>query len=534
VKPVRKVARKPPPPRRARRELTFEAFARLDRNAVLFLIYLYCLIHWTVRVAVSPVFTMEEAGELLMSQSLQFGYDAREPPLLAWLHAIVMQAPAPVTAPLVLGVKYVLLAAGLSLYYLAARNILTRPGVSAAAVAAWGLTYTVGWNMHEDLVGGAGLMAAMALSLHAVTRILAWRRVRDWAYLGVAMGLGLLTHHLYLTFPLALLGAAMLSPFFREAVRPGLLVLAGGIALVMYAPYAIWLAANSESIAFAVRDFAETWEMDPAWFARVQDGAVNLGRALLSASLPLSIFWATLFWPLWLPIIYPVFSRRSTDEEPHEEALRRLLIAAAVLATFPYLLSVLFGVAQYRNYWLLPVLFTLPIWMFAHVKRAGDFPIAMRGFAALFIFATTAVVAGRFVEWQMDIRTCDEDGCDAYMPVQPWAEALRQAGFEGGTIVGADRHLTGNLRAAFPEARVMDASLAPAAFPPPQIRGACLAVWRNDIVMPSDLMEYLTQQLGAIPRDEGPEGAIRRNLRMSDTKGATLYFNFVPPSEACR
>ena len=43
--------------------------------------------------------------------------------------------------------------------------------------------------------------------------------------------------------------------------------------------------------------------------------------------------------------------------------------------------------------------------------------------------------------------------------------AAAKAGFEQGTIVGADKHLTGNLRGAFPNARVMDASIPPEAFP---------------------------------------------------------------------
>ena len=170
-----------------------------------------------------------------------------------------------------------------------------------------------------------------------------------------------------------------------------------------------------------------------------------------------------------------------------------------------------------------------------HVKRDGEFPIALRAFAAIVIVSIVAVLGGRLVEWQLDIRTCDEsDGCTAYAPITEWAEELRKAGFEGGTIVGADRQLTGNLRAALPEARVLDASLAPAAFPPPRIQGACVAVWRNYTIMPEALHDYLVEQLGTVPEDRGPEGAIRRNLRMSDSKGATLYYYFVQPSADCR
>lgn len=535
MKPARKTPKKPPVRRKkVRRELTFDSFTRLDRNAVLFLIYLYCLVHWAVRVVVGPVFTIEEAGELLMSQSFQPGYDSREPPFVAWLFAGAMRIPE-VHVPAALAIKYVLMAAGLSLYYLAARNILVKPGVSAGAVAAWSLTYVVGWNMHEDLIGAAALMTALSMTLHALSRILAWRRLKDWIYLGFAMGVGLLTHHFYAIFPAAILVAAFVSPFFREAIRPGRLAVAIAIALAMYAPYAVWLGTHFEAILFAIEDFRSNWEMNPEWIARVQGGAVSLGKAAISASLPLSIFWATLFWTMWLPILYPVFARRSTDEEPHEAAWRHILLATAVLTALPYLVSILFGIAAYRTYWLLPVLFPLPIWMFMHVKRAGEFPIALRAYAAIAIISIVAVLGGRFVEWQMDIRTCDEsDGCSAYAPVEDWAEELRNAGFEGGTIVGADRQLTGNLRAIMPEARVLDASLPPAAFPQPHIQGACVAVWRNYTIMPEDLHEYLVEQLGTLPEDRGPEGAIRRNLRMSGSKGATLYYYFVRPSADCR
>lgn len=65
----------------------------------------------------------------------------------------------------------------------------------------------------------------------------------------------------------------------------------------------------------------------------------------------------------------------------------------------------------------------------------------------------------------MEIAMCREGGCRPYTPVKEWAEELKKAGFTEGTIVGADRHLTGNLRAAFPRACVIDAAMPPEAFP---------------------------------------------------------------------
>jgi hypothetical protein len=395
--------------------------------------------------------------------------------------------------------------------------------------------------VHEDLLGATGLMAALSLTLHAFTRILTWRRYRDWAYLGVTLGVGLLTHHLFVVFPAAMLLGIFLSPFFRDAVSLPRLGIALLIAAILYAPYAVWVSTHIGSIGDAARAYAESWEIDSAWFDRVRAGAVSFGRTMLQFTLPLSLFWLMLFWPMWLPVLYPVFARRSTDEEQHETAWRRVMARATVFASLTFLLGVLFGVQIYKGYWMLPALFCAPIWMFAHVKRAGDFPIAIRAFAAVVIAFATLVVAGRFVEWRLEVEMCDES-CRPYAPIPQWAEELRNAGFDYGTIVASDKHLAGNLRGAFPNARVMDASIPPEAFPPPKTDGACLAVWRETVfdeerriaVMPPDLKSYLDEELFASPRDPGAEGAIRRHLRLSDTKAATLYLNFVPPSDACR
>ena len=513
--------------------ISLGSIARLEKSSVLLLIYLYCLVHFVIRVLIAPVFTIEESEQLLLSQSLQFGYTASAPPMLTWIYAGLSTWPG-LSAPLFFAVKYVLLCLGLSFYYLSARNILTSSTASAGALAGLALTYMVGWGFHEDMLNAVALMACMSLSLHALTRILTWRRWRDWVYLGFAMGAGLLTSHIFMIFPVALLAAAMLSSFLRDAVKFRYLGMAFAIALAVDGVYGFWFFTHVDRIPEAFADFAESWSLDPVWINRALNGALNMFETLFSATLPLSLFWATLFWSIWLPILYPVFERRSTNEEPHEVAWRGVLARTPIFASILILGGVIVGVQKFNTYWMLPAVFTIPIWMAAHVKRAGEFPVMSRAFAAIFILLTVGVIAGRFIEWRFEIAMCSEDGCRPYTPVPEWETELRRSGFSVGTIVGADPHLTGNLRAAFPEARVMDAQFAPGAYPEASTNGACLAVWRNETVMPQDLADYLVIELGAQPRDRGPEGAIRRNLRQSYTKASTLYFQFVPPSEACR
>ena len=519
---------------------SLDALVRLDRSAIVSMILLYCVIHWAIRVLVAPIYTVEEAGQLLLSQSFQFGYEARQPPLLTWLYWAATRAGG-ISPPVVFAVKYALLFVGLTFYYLSARNILVRPGVAAAAVAAWALTFQIGWSAHEDLLTGVALMAVLAISFHALTRILTWRAWSDWFYLGVAMGVGLLTHHLFIAFPLAMLVGIMLSPFFRDALSFGRLLLTFLVAALLYAPYVLWVATHIDSVSDAAREYIVSWEIDNAWFERAGNAAAQLGRAFLEFGLPLLLFWMTLFWTLWLPIIYPIFPRRNTDEEPHELAWRKLFVQTAIIGVLVYAISVPMGIQAYKPHWMMPVLFALPVWLFAHVKRAGDFPVAIRGFGAVVVAFVLLVAGGRFVEAQLEIAQCREGGCRPYAPISAWAEALRDAGFQQGTIVGADPHLTGNLRAAFPRARVLDASISPDAFPERQTAGACLVVWRdtrfndtlNVALMPEELSTYMEQELNVILRDKGARGAVRRPLRMSEEKASTLYFQLNRASARC-
>jgi len=51
---------------------SLDAIIRLDRSAIISMIVLYCVVHWAIRVLVAPVYTVEEADQLLLSQSFQF------------------------------------------------------------------------------------------------------------------------------------------------------------------------------------------------------------------------------------------------------------------------------------------------------------------------------------------------------------------------------------------------------------------------------------------------------------------------------
>ena len=72
--------------------------------------------------------------------------------------------------------------------------------------------------------------------------------------------------------------------------------------------------------------------------------------------------------------------------------------------------------------------------------------------------------------------------CPLHIPYPAFAEDIRRAGFERGTIVSHfSRYKNGGiLRPFFPDARIIDLKLLALADPPPNIdAGQCLLIWDN-------------------------------------------------------
>ena len=533
---------------------------------VIGLIIAYCVAHYLIRLFTSPVFSLDEAEQLLMSQSLDLGYRFRHPPLITWIYALADMTVG-LSRPVFFAIKYIIMAVGLIAFYQAARivfrwfdpnSVYLRPrnDLSAAATAAWALVYYPAWGHHEDLMHTVLLFTMLAATLHAFFAALASQTKHDWIYFGATIGLGFLSKYVHIMLPVSLFLAALTIPELARGRtdRNGVyqasrlpvhgVALAIGTALVIIAPYMSWVWVNELSLTHLARDVTAAGGIEQAaqsaspikdaLFAR-RDGVLSLIQALIEFTLPLPVIFLILFWPMWMPYVVPFFPRRHVQEDETDVIWRKLMVRSMLIGVAIYLFVVLLGAQSFKARWMHQVLMPLPIWLFLQVQRSGPYFISMRGFSFMVALFVAGVMGGRFVEWTQDIKGCDVAKCRAYLPVKDWADALREEGFIRGTIVGAEYQLLGNLRYQIREARVLDAEFAYDSFPEPSgDNGACMAVWRGDPSMPLELSSYLVQEMKMPPPDISPQGAIRRNLLMSEDKAAVLYYSFLPTSDTCR
>jgi hypothetical protein len=171
-------------------------------------------------------------------------------------------------------------------------------------------------------------------------------------------------------------------------------------------------------------------------------------------------------------------------------------------------------------------LLLLPIYFFLRVKIAGTTDRANKIFIAFVGVFALAVIGTRVAIYETHADNCRN--CREYWPMPTYADGLRQAGFQQGTILGASNDLAGNLRYRFPQSRVVTPFDPPSVFGPDP-GGQCLVVWDGEGDTPKAALGYLSNVLHAKVTAASMRGDITAKLLTSKKRFATVSYILLPP-----
>ncbi len=483
---------------------------------------LYCVVHFVLRVSLSETIGVDDAIEGVFTQSLAPGYDPRQPPLYTWLLWLVQRVTGPSLISFLI-LKYGLLSATFLLYYRIAQRLFG--DTRYASLTAWSLLllYQIGWNLHEGVTQTQVLMLACTATLY--TFLQASDRGTAWAYmlLGLAVGAGLLAKLSFGAFLACLAVGSLLTPRFRQTLLSPRLLISLATAAAVVSPYAAWL-------------FTGTTELDTVFRSAVGNSNATgylprVGKGLLSAIVTSLGFLSPL-----LPILLLLFPRgllRNAAPPDLDNDIQRLIGFMLLTGLTLLILGVvLAGVGEYKERWLHPFLLVAPLYFFCRVRGADPTVGRIRIYLAVVIGICALVVGLRTAHLVVGPPLCNK--CRPLVPYAKLADALAQAGFATGTIVVRNGNTAGNLRAAFPGARIYvlnNPTYDPPAAPADPGR-RCLVVWpikRDQDGFPKDAGTYLSlspADMQALPfkRAEIPWGHLWRpaNHRVS-TWGYVLF-----------
>ncbi len=401
-----------------------------------------------LRLLLFPGIGGDDGEQLIFAQAFDWGYQLRNPPLYTWI-VIAAQSVVGVGVHTVIIVKLMLLAGIYLTLWRAALRLIAEPRDAALAAAAPMALYYLGWDSlhgfsHSVLV--TLLYAATLLALLRLDEAATWDR---FVGLGVALGLGILSKYAFALFAVALLGAAMFDPHLRGRLTNRQILATLVVAAAIATPHLNWLSAHIQSSP-----------------PDAGGGALKgIGRLIVAAFGFLS--------PLWLFLVAAYWPAVRARKPPLGEARRwcdffeRYFLILAVIAVLGV---IFFQVDRVRTHYMF-VLIPFPLYFLMRFSDA-----ASERFAALLSLAALIVLGGMVAKYLAEPINCER--CQHHIPYPALAAELTNAGFTGGTIF-ADWYpdpLPGNLRARFPDARVISAK-HPTVLPPPRAGGQCLLVW---------------------------------------------------------
>ncbi len=450
--------------------------------------------------------SLDAAEQVLWTQSLRLGYGI-QPPLYTWLQWVMFGVFGVNVTALVL-TKEILIATTAITTYFIAKRIAQNERIAGLTLISFLLIPQFSYESHRDLTHSILACALAALGLYLALKLLEeHRRLRIYLLFGVIAGLGLLAKYSYGLFLLSLCIAMLSLPHARQAMRDRRFWLAVLVAAAMFAPHGFWLwtafdAQIQGQMARKLQPLAETQVV------------TDITRGLFSLATVTAGFFALLIPAYGWAFFFRnrCGSRPAQTQRSHERLLARLLLIQLLLLLG---LVLVFQVSGFKQRWMQPLLFAVPIYLLVQVRPWIN-ELSCRRLVAL------GTVIGFCTLAMLPVRVLLPDAFEGHKrfntPFDALAEDLRHHGFVGGVIATEDHWMGGNLRLQFPDSAIITPSFTPAGAGEP----IALAVWQSE-AMPPPLAELLSKAgaqdlLGQQPR------LIRLRYHYSQRTSATFSY----------
>jgi len=414
----------------------------------------------SLRVFLFPGMGGDDGEQLVFSQFFDWGYQLRNPPLYTWLVMITSSIVGP--SALAVGlVKFPLLAATYLLLWRCALIILDDDRLAAAAALMPLALFYVAWDSIHGYSHSVLAMFLYVAALFLVLRIERHGRTGDFVLLVLVIGAGLLAKYVFALFVVALLGAAVLTPPMRRNLMSWRLLLTMVCAIAVALPHLLWLFTGVGD-ALIVRPEIGF----PEYALGALKGMGRLVVAIVGFLAPLIVFVLLVFPRALAPL--------GVEADNHHMAwLGRfflILFAVAVIALlFPH-------VDRLRTHYMF-VLIPFPLYLVMRVRAAGYDALRIDRFSGFLVALGVLIPIAMIGKFVLEPLKCER--CQHHIPYGQLADGLRAEGFRGGTIF-AYWHpdpIAGNLRAQFPQARVISAKHPTVRPPLDNADGQCLIVW---------------------------------------------------------
>jgi len=358
-----------------------------NNSNILILAIGYILIHLALRVYFSQTLQVDDAEQIRFSQDLLLGYPIPQPPMYSWLSWIMFQIFGTGLLALTL-LKYAIISLTFWFTWLVSGQLFQHLQTRYIATFSYLLMPSFAWHMHQGFTHTILLGFGIILSLHALLSLKENNSIKNYLYLGLALGIGLMAKYSFLLFMVPLLISAVTVASFRNVITNKKILLSIGIFILIIGPHTYWLTQHYQEIFLSIDQKLKVTS-DNLLVDRIRSVGQFTGAAIAFV-VPFSLIFIINSWRK----IFNIDKQASKDDSTLLLNRFYLIILVSII-----ILAIFVSMPHFKVRWFHPLMMIFPLWMLARIERKAILskPI-MRWFAGITIIFTVLVLSIRIVQ----------------------------------------------------------------------------------------------------------------------------------------
>ena len=353
----------------------------------IFWLFTYIFIHFIVRIFLSQTLQVDDAEQIDYAQNILLGYPIPQPPMYSWLSWIMFQIFGTGLLALTL-LKYTIISLTFWFTWLVSGQLFQHIQTRYIATFSYLLMPSFAWHMHQGFTHTILLGFGIILSLHALLSIKNNPSAKNYIYLGLSLGIGLMAKYSFLLFMIPVLGSALSITSFRKPLIDQKILLSIGVFILVIGPHAYWLTQHYQEIFLSIDQKLKVTS-DNLLIDRIKSVGQFTGAAIAFV-VPFSLIFIINSWRK----IFNIDKQASKDDS--SKLLNRffLIILGSVA-----LLAIFVSMPHFKVRWFHPLMMIFPLWMLARIERKTPLPKSiMRWFAVSTIIFTILILSIRIVQ----------------------------------------------------------------------------------------------------------------------------------------
>ena len=347
-----------------------------------------CLVvHAFIRLFFSQTFQVDDAEQIRLSQDLLLGYPIPQPPLYSWLSWGAFQIFGTGLLALTL-LKYTIIFLTFWFTWLVSGQLFQHLQTRYIVTFSYLLMPSFAWHMHQGFTHTILLGFGIILSLHALLSVKNNPNTKNYLYLGLAFGIGLMGKYSFLLFMVAILVSALSVNSYRKIIFNSKILFSIGVFILMIGPHAYWLSQHYQEIFTSIDQKLQVTN-DNSLIDRSQS-VWQFSTVAIAFVVPFALVFLINSWKRLF----------NTDKQLAKQdnvlLLNRfywvIIISVIVLALFV-------SMPHFKVRWFHPLMMIFPLWMMLRIERQELLSKSIvKWFNAILIISTFLILSIRVLQ----------------------------------------------------------------------------------------------------------------------------------------